>query len=262
MFLSPAADGPIKFNTNPDGTQNIMNLSRFGRSFSILRVPYSFKLLMQELQVMNVQMRIITEDNVDQLLSMSYSDNINKLMKSTKSTAEVISDYSIDIRNRIQAEQKIVKKFIPIENPETPEPANIETTSVSPEYAAVSPEYDPNSPAYAPPTPTQYSPTGYVPNSPEYNPQSPTEYNPSSNEEQAMATATEVPVSLPIPVPVPGPVPGPAPSILEVKPEPTVTESEPSEGSAPQTVEEKALIIESSSSTTPETSSGVKKITI
>jgi DNA-directed RNA polymerase II subunit RPB2 len=72
LFLSPQADGPIKFNTNPDGTQNIMNLSRFGRSFSIIKVPYSFKLLMQELQVMNVQMRIITEDNVDQLLSMSY----------------------------------------------------------------------------------------------------------------------------------------------------------------------------------------------
>jgi DNA-directed RNA polymerase II subunit RPB2 len=81
LFLSPAVDGPIKFNTNPDGTQNIMNLSRFGRSFSILKIPYSFKLLMQELQVMNVQMRIITEDNVDQLLSMSYSDNIHKLMK-------------------------------------------------------------------------------------------------------------------------------------------------------------------------------------
>ena len=261
LFLSPAADGPIKFNTNPDGTQNIMNLSRFGRSFSILRIPYSFKLLMQELQVMNVQMRIITEDNVDQLLSMSYSNNINKLMKSTKSTVEVIADYGSEIRNKIQAEQRDIKRVLPQEKLEMPEPAVIETTSVSPEY-------DPNSPAYAPPTPTQYSPTGYVPNSPEYNPQSPTEYNPSSNEGQAMATATEVPVSLPVPVPgpvsgpVPVPVPGPAPSILEVKPEPTVTESEQSEGSAPQTEEKKTLIIESSSSTTPETSSGVKKITI
>jgi hypothetical protein len=37
--------------------------------------------LIQELQVMNVQMRIITEENVDQLLSMSFSDNINKLAK-------------------------------------------------------------------------------------------------------------------------------------------------------------------------------------
>jgi DNA-directed RNA polymerase beta subunit len=265
LFLSPAADGPIKFNTNPDGTQNIMNLSRFGRSFSILKIPYSFKLLMQELQVMNVQMRIITEDNVDQLLSMSYSDNIHKLMKSTKSTAEVIGDYSAEIRNKIQAEQKDIRRFLPREKPEIPEmpePAVIESISESSEYA--------------PPTPTQYSPTGYIPNSPEYNPNSPIynpnspEYNPNSsivnalsNEGQPMATSTEVPVPTPVPTSdsVPTPVPGPAPSILEVKPESTATEqSTQSEGE--KTEEKKALIIESSSSTTPETTSGVKKITI
>ena len=34
-----------------------------------------------ELQVMNVQMRIITEDNVDQLMSMSYSNNMKTLLK-------------------------------------------------------------------------------------------------------------------------------------------------------------------------------------
>jgi hypothetical protein len=80
LFLSPYADGPITFVTNPDGSQNIKNLSKFGRSFSILRIPYSLKLLIQELQVMNVQMRIITEDNIDQLLSMSFSNNITKLI--------------------------------------------------------------------------------------------------------------------------------------------------------------------------------------
>mgnify|MGYP000698678830 CR=1 FL=1 len=39
------------------------------------------KLLIQELQVMNVQMRIITEDNIDQLTNLSYqSRNIDKLL--------------------------------------------------------------------------------------------------------------------------------------------------------------------------------------
>ena len=89
--MSPYADGPIKFNFNPDGSQSIMNLSRFGRSFSILKVPYAFKLLIQELQVMNVQMIIITEDNIDQLLSMCYSDNINKLMKSDNTIQDTIN---------------------------------------------------------------------------------------------------------------------------------------------------------------------------
>jgi hypothetical protein len=44
-----------------------------------LRIPYSLKLLIQELQVMNIQMRIITNENVDTLMSMSYSDNIIKV---------------------------------------------------------------------------------------------------------------------------------------------------------------------------------------
>ena len=265
LFLSPAADGPIKFNTNPDGTQNIMNLSRFGRSFSILRIPYSFKLLMQELQVMNVQMRIITEDNVDQLLSMSYSDNINKLMKSTKTTAEVIGDYGTDIRNRIQAEQKIVKKFIPIENPETPEPANIETT---PELGVpdTTPDYDPNGPPidYVPNSPeyNPQSPIDYVPNSPEYNPESPIDYVPNSPEYNSQVSPT-VTATASATTPL---IPGPAPSILEVKTESVETPAATATATATATANdssssgEKTIEIKAPAST--ESSNGVKKITI
>jgi DNA-directed RNA polymerase II subunit RPB2 len=81
LFFSLFADGPIKFHTNPDGSQNVKNVSNFGRSFSILRVPYALKLLIQELEILNIQMRVITDDNVDQLLNMSYSNNITKLLK-------------------------------------------------------------------------------------------------------------------------------------------------------------------------------------
>jgi len=129
LFLSPAADGPIKFNINPDGSQSIMNLSRFGRSFSILKVPYAFKLLVQELQVMNVQMRIITEDNVDQLLSMSYSDNINKLMKSDKNIADTIKDYTENVNKKLQEKRKGIQGFN--ERDEMPTPANI-SSSITP----------------------------------------------------------------------------------------------------------------------------------
>ena len=99
LFLSPYSDGPINFHTNPDGTMNIKNLSKFGRSFSLLRIPYSFKLLIQELQVMNIQMRIITDENVDQLLSMSYSNNINKLL------------HNKDDRN-IEKTDALIKRFV------------------------------------------------------------------------------------------------------------------------------------------------------
>ena len=80
IFISPMADGPLKFNTNIEDQLNIEVITKFGRDFSILRVPYSFKLLMQELQVMNIQMRIITEDNIDQLTSMSYKNTL-EIMK-------------------------------------------------------------------------------------------------------------------------------------------------------------------------------------
>ena len=128
LFLSPYADGPIQFSNNPDGTQNIKNLSKFGRSFSILRVPYSLKLLIQELQVMNVQMRIITDENVDQLLSMSYSDNINKLLQvGNKDLKDVTKDYAKNISDRIYKENKIGEKQQKLDEPPfLPEPVTIE----------------------------------------------------------------------------------------------------------------------------------------
>jgi hypothetical protein len=80
IFLSPMCDGPLKFNKNiEDGTMNIDKVSKHGRSFSIIRVPYAFKLLVQELQTINTQIRIITDENIDQLESMSFSNNIVKL---------------------------------------------------------------------------------------------------------------------------------------------------------------------------------------
>ena len=83
IFASPYLDGPLKYNdaydTNIESLK-LKHITRHGRDFSIVRIPYSFKLLMQELQTMNIQMRIITDDNIEQLESMSYSNNINKLL--------------------------------------------------------------------------------------------------------------------------------------------------------------------------------------
>ena len=159
LFLSPYADGPIHFNMNPDGTQSIKNLTRFGRSFSILKVPYSLKLLIQELQVMNVQMRIITEENIDQLLSMSYSNNINKLMHlpNDNELKDTISKYVSDVTSKLNKHN--IFNQPPEENPELPEPVKIETEGLEQqtEINAVSPAYEPmysdenaTSPAYVP----------------------------------------------------------------------------------------------------------------
>jgi DNA-directed RNA polymerase II subunit RPB2 len=103
LFLSPSADGPIHFHTSLDGNMNIEMLSRFGRSFSIVRIPYSLKLLIHELQCMNVQMRIITEDNVDQLMNMSYSNQImDKTRQELNLDEESILDYLKKYKRRIE----------------------------------------------------------------------------------------------------------------------------------------------------------------
>ena len=197
LFLSPYADGPIKFNFNPDGSQSIMNLSRFGRSFSILKVPYAFKLLIQELQVMNVQMRIITEDNIDQLLSMSYSDNINKLMKSDKSTSDTIKEFNA-IKTSILKEPM---KFDKVESPILPEPVNLEEVTpqalVLPPVAPGTPVNQgetPSSPPFAPGTPVNQ---GETPSSPPFAPGSPVQIENTSGSQTSVLEVEKPPQETP-----------------------------------------------------------------
>ena len=80
LFMSPMADGPLKFVDSLDGkSMNVEHITKYGRSFSIVKVPYVFKLLMQELQAINVKMSIITEDNINQFDNMNFSKNISLL---------------------------------------------------------------------------------------------------------------------------------------------------------------------------------------
>ena len=182
LFYSPFADGPVKYNTTIDGKMNIQNVSRFGRSFSIVRIPYTLKLLIQELQVMNVQMRIITEDNVDQLVSMSYSDNINKL------TGDNIIDDTFDaaqVKNSFYLYKQKIKRIVDQNNAiKNPFKMAVEKPVRSPAYEPTSPAYDPKSPAYEPTSPA------YEPTSPAYEPMSPA-YEPTSPAYEPMSPAYE-----------------------------------------------------------------------
>ena len=162
LFLSPSADGPITFHTNNDGNQNIDIISKYGRSFSIVEVPYSFKLLLQELQVMNIQMRIITEENVSQLMNMKFSNNINKLLHvNEKELKNVIKEYKTSIRKMYEKVNKIKEVVLPDEIPEIPD-MKIDSTPTSSDYSGdnvrptaaavewVSPPWGDSSPAYEP----------------------------------------------------------------------------------------------------------------
>ena len=117
IFLSPMADGPLKFTTNINNDLNITNVSKFGRDFSVIRVPYAFKLLMQELKTMNVQMRVITESNVDQLLSLTEGDDV-KLLTGLDS----LEDLHNNVKNEDYKSISSIKEKTPIEEAKDSKP--------------------------------------------------------------------------------------------------------------------------------------------
>jgi DNA-directed RNA polymerase II subunit RPB2 len=114
IFISPFADGPLKFSENFENSMNLEVISKYGKSFSIVRVPYCFKLLIHELQVMNIQMRIITEDNIEQLTSMNYAKTIEnlKLTKLTeKEQLEFSKKYIKELTN-VEIQEKTTEQII------------------------------------------------------------------------------------------------------------------------------------------------------
>jgi len=187
LFLSPYADGPIHFYTNPDGSQSIKNLSRFGRTFSILRVPYSLKLLIQELQVMNIQMRIITDENVDQLLSMSYSKNIQNLLHTNEPTESILKNVAQNINLEIRQSRTTTTKYdvnygmndfsyapenkeMPPQDRDSPEYVVPSTPS---DYETPSNEFEPWPVQYAPDMPAEAPQKFTRPDTPYYLPTTP-----------------------------------------------------------------------------------------
>lgn len=72
LKISPSLDG-IEF----DGGK-LSTVSKYSKTFSVMNVPYCFKLLMQELAIMNVHMRLITSDSVPHLHTLN-TQSIEKI---------------------------------------------------------------------------------------------------------------------------------------------------------------------------------------
>jgi DNA-directed RNA polymerase II subunit RPB2 len=177
IFMSPIVDGPLKFVGSLDDVENLRleRITKYGRSFSIVSVPYSFKLMIQELQTINVQLRIITEDNIDQIEHMSSNHNIEKLTSDGATMKTLIEMIHENIYN-----SRSDRIFTPDEGEYTPTPSPITSADDSASYhpdadgspygpgtPPDSPAYNPDSPAYAPDSPA------YVPGSPAYVPGTP-----------------------------------------------------------------------------------------
>jgi DNA-directed RNA polymerase II subunit RPB2 len=171
LFMSPMADGPIKFiGSIAENNIKIENITKHGRSFSIVCIPYTLKLLIQELQCLNVALRIITDDNIEQIENMSFSNNINLLMREESLTVEsFVKDMQNTLKN-IKNANNDTNKYIESFN------QDMEGYVPSPPYAPGSLPYDsseyyPTSPPYAPTSPPymlkNVSPP-YAPTSPPY----------------------------------------------------------------------------------------------
>lgn len=186
LFMSPMADGPIRLNTSSLDDKDIQleHITRFGRNFSIVSIPYTMKLLIQELQTINVQMRIITDDNIQQLENMSYSKNLDKLMFGKNVLPK-------DVVNSVNKILKLHEPYIKTPDSSIPNIPIVPTAihSKSPEWVIYdrdnqslqeidmntldpnSPPYIQTSPAYASPeygsTPDSYSPP-YIQTLPAY----------------------------------------------------------------------------------------------
>jgi len=188
LFMSPMADGPIKFiGSIAENNMTVENITKHGRSFSIVCIPYSLKLLLQEIQCANVAMRIITDDNIEQIENMSFSKNIYSLIaKEGVQTRELATVESIaqDIRLTLQKSNRKAKDKLfetPISLSPSVEEAVLNAPGSSP-YAqglnapGSSPYAQglnaPGSPAYAPGSPA-YAQGLNAPGSPIYNPESP-----------------------------------------------------------------------------------------
>jgi DNA-directed RNA polymerase II subunit RPB2 len=177
LFMSPMADGPVKFISNTNLNEiRIDNISKFGRSFSIVDVPYSLKLLMHELQTINVQMRIITEDNIQQFDNMSFSNNINLLLSDPTITPKMIVN---QIKQKLSSNNSNELNTPVIETTKTPEYESPQYNS--PQYN--SPQYQGDEqgdePVYLPDTPI-VSPSSsmyYDPNAPQTPSMSPPDFN-------------------------------------------------------------------------------------
>jgi hypothetical protein len=135
VLFSPMADGPVKYTGSITDTLSegqLHPISKFGRDFSIVAIPYSFKLFMQELFAMNIRMSLITEDNISQIENMGFST-------------------TIDPKAIIEETRKKIEN-IP-KSPDFPPPPSL-------------PKYEPRTPDYTPPP----SLPKYEPRTPDYTP--------------------------------------------------------------------------------------------
>ena len=101
-FYSPNVDGPIQYDITNEIVPKV--ITKYGKEFSIVEIPYCFKLLMHELTSMNVHMRLITAENIDQL-TVTGNKNLSDILKNVNNNLE--SDTPKENKNSIANKEKL-----------------------------------------------------------------------------------------------------------------------------------------------------------
>lgn len=98
-FYSPLLNGPVKLSEPIQDSSTLENISQHGHSFSIIQIPYCLKLLIHELQTMNISIKLITEDNIKQLTNMNYHIDMEN--------AETVNDTKLLLRKHANHKKKM-----------------------------------------------------------------------------------------------------------------------------------------------------------
>ena len=171
LFMSPMADGPLRFFRSETGKGFALDtMTKYGRRFSVISIPYSLKLLIQELAAINIQLRIVTEDNLPQIDSMAFSDNLNKLTIDPNMTPEkLVKEMERALRTG-EAPAQTPRPLNSVEEREY-DKEQAKRENQERERERREPRYEETSPAYEPPEDfvSEYPETSpaYVPESPE-----------------------------------------------------------------------------------------------
>jgi DNA-directed RNA polymerase II subunit RPB2 len=162
LLFSPMADGPVQYTGSLEtGDMKLQQVTQHGRAFSLVKIPYVMKLFMQEMLAIGVQMRLITEDNIQQMENMSFSHNLELIMASeTPSRQPQVKITPKEVIQNIQAKLGRRQANLPDTPPSSiPRPLEEEdlppyTPETPPNQGPIqtpSPEYAPYSPAVMPP---------------------------------------------------------------------------------------------------------------
>jgi len=151
ILFSPMADGPVKYTGSITDTLTegqLHPISKFGRDFSIVAIPYSFKLFMQELFAMNIRMSLITEDNISQIENMGFSTTIDpkSIIEETRKKIE-----NINIKEPKSPDFPPPPSVIEPKSPDLPPPPSI-IEPKSPDFSPPSSVIEPKSPDFSPPS--------------------------------------------------------------------------------------------------------------